>query len=166
MVSKSLKKRLKKLEIRGRTESIQTSALLKSSRKVFWWFETTCCPANSSKKKQIVWAGEKTLDNNDNNRMHIITNFLLYRSWVDNQWRILRNHTYCQLKKRENFSRGFCRHNTPDHRMKLKEGEKINKYVDLARELRKLRNMRMIVMPFVCLFICFVLRCINPFRVT
>ncbi len=30
-----------------------------------------------------------------------------------------------------------------DHRIKLKECEKKNKYLDLARELKKLRNMKM-----------------------
>ena len=36
-----------------------------------------------------------------------------------------------------------------DHRVKIKESEKIDKYLDLARELRKLWNKRMIVIPVV-----------------
>ena len=36
-----------------------------------------------------------------------------------------------------------------DHRVKLKENEKINKYLDLARELKKLWNMRVKVIPIV-----------------
>ena len=36
-----------------------------------------------------------------------------------------------------------------DHRVKLKEGEKRDKYLDLARELKKLWNMTMTVVPIV-----------------
>ena len=36
-----------------------------------------------------------------------------------------------------------------DHRVKLKEGEKKEKYLDLARELKKLWNMKVTVIPIV-----------------
>ena len=36
-----------------------------------------------------------------------------------------------------------------DHRIKLKEGEKRDKYQDVARELKKLRNMKVTIMPIV-----------------
>ena len=36
-----------------------------------------------------------------------------------------------------------------DHCEKLKENEKRDKYLDLARELKKLRNMKVTVMPIV-----------------
>ena len=36
-----------------------------------------------------------------------------------------------------------------DHRVKLKEGEKKDKYMGLARELRKLKNMKVTVIPIV-----------------
>ena len=36
-----------------------------------------------------------------------------------------------------------------DHRVKLKESEKRNKYIYLARELKKLGNMKMTVIPIV-----------------
>ena len=36
-----------------------------------------------------------------------------------------------------------------DHRVKLKEKEKMDKYLDLARELKKLWNMRVKVRPIV-----------------
>ena len=32
-----------------------------------------------------------------------------------------------------------------DHRIKIKESEKINKYLDLGRELKRLQNMRVTV---------------------
>ena len=35
----------------------------------------------------------------------------------------------------------------PDHRIKLKEGEKKDKYLDLARELKKLWNMQVTIIP-------------------
>ena len=31
----------------------------------------------------------------------------------------------------------------------MKEGKKLNKYIDFARELKKLRNMRMMVIPII-----------------
>ena len=36
-----------------------------------------------------------------------------------------------------------------DHRIKLKECEKRNKYFDLARELKKLWNMKVTIIPIV-----------------
>ena len=34
-----------------------------------------------------------------------------------------------------------------DHRINLKESEKKDKYMDLAREMKKLRNMKVTVIP-------------------
>ena len=39
--------------------------------------------------------------------------------------------------------------NTADHRIKLKECEKKDKYLDLARELKKLLNMKVTIIPIV-----------------
>ena len=36
-----------------------------------------------------------------------------------------------------------------DHRIKLKESEKKDKYLDLAREVKKLWNMKVIIIPIV-----------------
>ena len=36
-----------------------------------------------------------------------------------------------------------------DYKVKLKESEKKDKYLDLARELKKLRNMKVTVIPIV-----------------
>ena len=36
-----------------------------------------------------------------------------------------------------------------DHRIKLKESEKKDKYLDLAKELKKLWNMKMTIIPIV-----------------
>ena len=36
-----------------------------------------------------------------------------------------------------------------DHRVKIKENEKKNKYLDLARELKRLWNLRVAVIPTV-----------------
>ena len=35
----------------------------------------------------------------------------------------------------------------PDHRINLKESEKEDKYLDLARELKKLWNMKVTILP-------------------
>ena len=37
----------------------------------------------------------------------------------------------------------------PDYSVKIKESEKINEYLDLARELKMLWNMRVTVIPMV-----------------
>ena len=43
-----------------------------------------------------------------------------------------------------------CRFAVPaDHWIKLKECEKRNKYLDLARELKKLWNMKVTIIPIV-----------------
>ena len=39
--------------------------------------------------------------------------------------------------------------NTGDHRVKLKENESRDKYLDLTKELKKLWNMRVKLMPIV-----------------
>ena len=36
-----------------------------------------------------------------------------------------------------------------NHRVKLKEGKKVDKYLELARELKKLWNMKVTVIPIV-----------------
>ena len=36
-----------------------------------------------------------------------------------------------------------------DHRVKIKKGEKTDKYLDLARELKMLWNMQVVVIPIV-----------------
>ena len=36
-----------------------------------------------------------------------------------------------------------------DHRVKLKKNEKKNKYLDLARELKKLWNIKVTIIPFI-----------------
>ena len=36
-----------------------------------------------------------------------------------------------------------------DHRIKLKESEKKDKYLDLARELKKLWNIKVIIIPII-----------------
>ena len=44
-----------------------------------------------------------------------------------------------------------------DHRINLKENEKRDKYLDLAREIKKLRNMKVTIVPKGCF-------CILPFN--
>ena len=36
-----------------------------------------------------------------------------------------------------------------DHRVKIKESKKVNKYLNIARELKRLWNMRVMVIPVV-----------------
>ena len=43
-----------------------------------------------------------------------------------------------------------------DHSVKLKESEKQDKYLDLARELKKLGNMRITIIPIVISVLCIV----------
>ena len=55
---------------------------------------------------------------------------------------------YDNQQKRENLQNCgiFC---TADHRVILKESEKRDKYLDLAMELKKLWNMKVMIIPIV-----------------
>ena len=53
-----------------------------------------------------------------------------------------------QKKKKENLQ-NFDFAVAEDHRIKLKEREKRDKYLDLARELKKLWNMKVTIIPIV-----------------
>ena len=48
-----------------------------------------------------------------------------------------------------NKKKRTCKIDSADHRIKLKESEKKNKYHDLARELKKLWNMKVTFIPIV-----------------
>ena len=49
-ITKGLLKGLEDLEVGGRVETIQTTALLKTVREESWRFEKFCCHSNSSEK--------------------------------------------------------------------------------------------------------------------
>ena len=49
-----------------------------------------------------------------------------------------------------------------NHRVKLKEGEKKDKYLDLARELKRLRNMKVTVIPIVIGVLSTVIKGLGP----
>ena len=53
---------------------------------------------------------------------------------------------YNNQQKKENFVDFIV---PAEHRIKLKESEKKNKYLDFARELKKLWNMKVIIIPIV-----------------
>ena len=59
-----------------------------------------------------------------------------------------RQHLVIVKKKKKNLlnSRLFV---PADHRVKLKESEKRHKYLDIARELKKLSNRKVMVIPIV-----------------
>ena len=52
-------------------------------------------------------------------------------------------------KQKENLQKNVDFAVPADHRIKLKEYEKKDKYLDLARELKKLRNKRVTIVPIV-----------------
>ena len=100
------------MEVGGRVETIQTTALLRES----WRFEETYCHSNSS---------ERLSANAD-----------------------VKNSQGQQQKKKKNCK--MVDFAVPaDHRINLKESEKKDKYLDLARELGKLCNMKVTVVPIV-----------------
>ena len=54
-----------------------------------------------------------------------------------------------QQKQKKKISKFVDFAVSADHRIKLKECEKKDKYLDLARELKKLWNMKVIIIPIV-----------------
>ena len=58
-----------------------------------------------------------------------------------------RPHNNQQKKKKKRISKIVDFAVPADHRINLKESEKKDKYLDLARELKKLWNMKVTIMP-------------------
>ena len=65
-------------------------------------------------------------------------------------------HRYCLIKKstknkksKNTIRKQWMAWNPSDHRINLKESEKKDKYLDLARELKKLWNMKVTIVPIV-----------------
>ena len=82
--------------------------------------------------------------------MHVIVTFPHSRSLVKSWRRIVaRRHDLIIFNKKER-TRGFVNFAVPvDHRLKLKEYEKRNMYLDLARDFKKLWNMKVTIIPIV-----------------
>ena len=128
-VTKGLIKGLEDLGIRGRVETIQTTALQ----------ETEVWPYEQMLYKQlriclVEWDAQIPLEVWDTNRS---PNIGLMTRFCNNQ----------QERKRTHRNINFA---VPaDHWVKLKENENRDTYIDLAKELKKLWNMKVTVMPIV-----------------
>ena len=85
--------------------------------------------------------------------MHIITTFPHPRSWLKTWRRIVRNGKFNNNNNNVDFAVRTCKivdfAVQADHKIKLKESEKKGKYFDLARELKKLWNMEVTIIPTV-----------------
>ena len=126
-VLNSLRRGLEVLEILGKIETIQTTALSRSARILRKVLET-CRDLLSlrllSKNISKRWREKHTRNNNNNN-----------------------NNNNLQKKKRTYRILDFVV--TADRRVKLKESTKRNKYQDLAREQKKLWNLKVTLIPIV-----------------
>ena len=100
-----------------------------------WRLEETCCHSNSSEKPSAKADAKnsKGVNNNNNN---------------NNKTRPYNNQQQ-KKKKRKKICKIVDFAVPADHRIKLKECEKRDKYLDLARELKKLWNMKVTIIPIV-----------------
>ena len=114
---KCTKRGLEELKIEGQIESIQTPTLLWSAREEFWRFQW--------KSTSVSWCEKLP-------RCKIIIIIIII---------IRRPDLIIINKKQKTKTKRTCKivdFSVPaDHRIKLKECEKKDKYLDLARELKK-----------------------------
>ena len=114
-----------------------------------WRLKETCCHSNSSErpsaKTQVK--NSQRVNNNYNNRQAQTLLRLWYTNGSPNIGPKTRPYNSQQQKKK------ICKivdFSVPaDHRIKLKECEKRDKYLDLVRQLKKLWNMKVTIIPIV-----------------
>ena len=143
-VAKGLVKGLENLKITGRVETVKTTALLRSARilRRVLKFQETCCLSNSKKKPSANAdvRNSQEVNNNNNNNNNNNTNGLPNPGQKTRLIIINKRKRICKIV---DFA-------VPaDHRINLKESEKKDKYLDLARELKKLWNMKVTIVPIV-----------------
>ena len=89
--------------------------------------------------------GQKT-----KNKNHLIS---VRRQKTKNHLISVRRQSTTKKKKKKKKKKKICKVVDfvvlADHRIKLKDCEKKNKYLDLARELKKLWNMKVTIMPII-----------------
>ena len=170
-VTKGLLKGLEDLEVGGRVETIQTTALLRTARilRRVWRREKTCCHSDFSEKPSAISDVKSS-----NEWTTIIIIKVIHREMCKkfkfdyaNKWYmhnpapVLENDTHKFLweisTRRPDLiitnKKKICKivdFAVPaDHRIKLKECETRDKYLDLERELKKLWNMKVKIIPIV-----------------
>ena len=129
---------LEDLEIRGKEETIKSTALLRSARILRRELETR----KDLLSIRIEWKSIR----NSQIIIIIIIMGLWHTNGSPNLGQTIRPYNNQQKKK-------ICKiidFVVPaDHRIKLRECEKRDKYLDLARELKKLWNMKVTIIPIV-----------------
>ena len=135
------------LEIRGRLETTQTAASLRSDRIKRRILET-CCYSDSSKIPSVIAGVKKS---NKNSTHKLLWDFNIQTEHLIPARRpnlIIINKKKKKKKKKRN--RKIVDFAVPaDNRIKLKECEKKEKYLDLARELKKMSNIQVTIIPIV-----------------
>ena len=161
MIHKSFLSGLKELKIRRLVDTIQTT-----DRPEYWeesWrLEETCCHSDTSERPSANSDVKNTNNNNNNddnnnNNKHdpapVLENDTHKLPWDFNI------QTYHLIPARRpdliiiNKKKRICKivdfAVAVDHRINLKESEKKDKYLDLARELKNLWNMKVTTVPIV-----------------
>ena len=144
-VTKGLIQGLEDLEIRGWVETIQTTALLRSARILGRVLETW---EDFSWEKPSANAGVK---NSQKSRIIIIDSHkLLWDFNIQTDHLIpARRPDLIIINKKKRICKIVDFAVPADHGINLKESEKKDKYLDLARELKKLWNMKVTIVPIV-----------------
>ena len=149
------------MEISGFIEIIQTIALLKSARilrrlleswRDFWSLGETSgvlrrlvVTHTPVKVHQLTLVSKTHKDNNNNNNHKLLWDFDIQ---TDHLISARRPYLIIINKKKKIWK--IVDFDVPaDHRIKLKECEKRDEYLDLARELKKLWNMKVTIIPIV-----------------
>ena len=142
------------LEIRRQVETIQISVLLRSARYLeeSWWLEGTCCHSNLNEKPSA-----KTIEKNCARNLNwtirtngaCATQHVLEKETHKIQWDIdiqtdhlisARPYKNQQQQKKRNWK--IVDFAIPaDQKVRLKESD-MDKYLDLAKELERLWNMK------------------------
>ena len=169
------KKALEDLEITGRVETIQTAAFFffffRSARILKRILETCgdLLHSNSSEKPSAnagVKNSQKRTNNNNNNNND--SHKLLWNFNIQTDHLIpARRPDLIIIKPKEKENLQNCRLCcSAEHRINLKENEKKDKYLDHARELKKLWNMKVTIVPIALGTITIgLLKCLEDFEV-
>ena len=152
------------MEVGGRVETIQTTTLLRTARILKRVLETWGYLLSLKlqwKTYQITLMWNTLMSNNNNNTnkwyMHnpvpVLENDshkLLWEFNIQTDHLIpARRPDLIIIYKRKRICKIVDFAVPADHRINLKESEKNDKYLDLARELKKLWNMKVTIVPIV-----------------
>ena len=140
IVTKGLLKGQEDLEVGGRVETIQTTSFWERPEywEESWTLEVTCCHSNSNE-----WP---TANADVKNSQGVNRDFNIQ---MDHLIPTRRPDLIIINKKKKRICKIVDLAVPVDHRIKLKECEKKDRYLNPARELKKLWNMKVTIVPIV-----------------